>query len=99
LGEGAGGGGGELGFPPVARPFAGVGTFVGGFGAVIEAVGVLAGVAAEREKVELAAEWSFTVAAQSVEVGGVHLRVGWFWRWVEGRHVGWLVRMFKYIKR
>ena len=36
---------------------------VGGFGPVIEAVCMFAGVASEREKVELSAEGGFAVAA------------------------------------
>lgn len=46
-----------------ARPFAGVGAFVGGFGAVIEAEGASAGFAAEGEEVELAAIFELAVAA------------------------------------
>ena len=34
-------------FPPCGRPLAGVGAFVGRFGAVVEAVGAFAGFAAE----------------------------------------------------
>jgi len=46
-----------------ARPFAGMGAFVGGFGAVVETEGAAAGFAAEGEEVELAAVFELAVAA------------------------------------
>ena len=50
-------------FPSVLRPFAGVSTFVGYFGAVIEAEGGFARVAAEGEEVELMAVGELAVGA------------------------------------
>lgn len=44
-------------------PVSGVGTFVGGFGAVVEAEGAPAGFAAEGEEVELSAVFELAVAA------------------------------------
>ena len=70
------GGSGEIGFAPVGGPFSGVRTLVGGFGAVVEAVGLMAGVAAEGEEVELVAVREVAVVADGFKVGGVHCRVG-----------------------
>ena len=60
-------------FSSVLGPFAGVAAFVRRLGAVVEAVGVVAGVAAEGEEVELVAVGELAVRADGFEVGGVHL--------------------------
>lgn len=56
------------GFPPRGRPLAGAGAFVGGFGAVVEAVGTFAGFAAEREEVQLVAVGVLAVGADGFDV-------------------------------
>ena len=53
-----------------------MGAFVGGFGAVVEAVGVVAGVAAEGEEVQLVAVGKVAVVADGIKVGIVHGCVG-----------------------
>jgi hypothetical protein len=58
--------------PPVLGPFASMGALVGGFGAVVEAEGVVAGVAAEGEEVELVAVGELAVRANGFEVVVVH---------------------------
>lgn len=75
-------------FPPVAGPFTGMGAFVGRLGPVLETVGVVAGVAAEGEEVELVTVGKLTVAADGVEVGGVHGSVGFFGVICRGRRGG-----------
>ena len=77
--QGGGGRGGRL-FSFGGCPFSGVGAFVGGFGAVIEAVGSFAGFAAEGEEVELVAVGVLTVGADGFDVyvhGCKGLRVWW----------------------
>jgi hypothetical protein len=70
-GEGSGGRT-DAGFASVFGPFAGVGALMGGFGAVLEAEGVVAGVAAEGEKVELVAVRELAVGADGLEVVVAH---------------------------
>jgi hypothetical protein len=57
-----------------------VGALVGRFGAVVEAEGVVAGVAAEGEEVELVAIGELAVSANGFEVVVVHFGEGLFGR-------------------
>ena len=66
------GGGGRAGGASFGRPRALVRTRVGVFGAVVEAVGVLAGFAAEGEEVELVAVFVVAVRADALEVAVDH---------------------------
>ena len=72
-------GGGCL-FPPCGCPFSGVGAFMGGLCAVVEAVGSSTRLAAEGKEVQLVAKCVLTVSADSFHVF-VHsckgLRVWW----------------------
>lgn len=60
-------------------PVAGAGAFVRSFGPVFEAVGAVAGLAAEGEEIELAAVLELAVAADRFEVFIGHLGEGLFW--------------------
>lgn len=80
---GAGKGGGRCAdavFPPVLGPFAGVSALVSRFGAVVEAEGVVAGVAAEGEEVKLVAVGELAVSADGFEVVVMHFGEGLFGR-------------------
>ena len=78
--EGRGGCCADAVFAPVFRPLAGVGALVGRLGAVVEAVGVVAGVAAEGQEVELVAVGELAVGADRLEVVVVHFGEGLFGR-------------------
>ena len=70
---GAEGRAGEVRLALALRPGAGVGAFVGGFGAVVEAEGVVAGLAVEGEEVELVAVGELAVRAEEGGVGVAYL--------------------------
>lgn len=73
---GAGGCGRGVFFAAGGGPGAGVGALVGGFGAVVEAVGCFAGFAAEGEEVELVAVGVLAVGADGFDFF-VHGGEGW----------------------
>ena len=65
------------------------------FGAVVEAVGAAAGLAAEGEEVELAAEGHLAVSPHGIEISAVFFvqhcvggTVWWGRRWSRSRHSG-----------
>ena len=62
-------------------PFALARAFVGGFGAVVEAEGTMAGFAAEGQEVELATVFELAVAADGFEVLVGHLGEGLLLLW------------------
>lgn len=90
--ERRGGGRGLLGGAPCLGPLSGFGAGVRSFGPVVEAVGLFAGFAAEREEVELVAVGVVAVGTDGVKVLGLRkghggIRLG-FWWWNGGRRGG-----------
>lgn len=69
-----------LGFSAALGPGAGVGAFVGGLAAVVEAEGLLAALAEEGEEIELVAVFELAMLADECRVGAlVHFDVARVW--------------------